>query len=62
MNEVAQMLATWNEEHRKEMEQLKDGFAKMLAEQQKQMAQFQVPYLGMIRYLMRKQKAIGKNT
>jgi hypothetical protein len=42
----AQMLSTQNEQHHKEMEQLKDEFAMKLAEQQKQMmAQFQVPYL-----------------
>jgi hypothetical protein len=28
------------------VEQLQDEFSKMLAEQQKQMAQFQVPYVG----------------
>jgi hypothetical protein len=33
MNEVAQLLSTQNEEHRKEMAQLKDGFA-MEKEQQ----------------------------
>jgi hypothetical protein len=36
------MLATQNELHQTEMKQLKDEFSQMLADQQKQKAQFQV--------------------
>jgi hypothetical protein len=37
------MLSSLNDQHQKQMEQLKDDFSKMLAEQQKQMmAQFEV--------------------
>jgi hypothetical protein len=32
MNQFAQMLSTQNEEHHKEMAQLKDGFAKEMAQ------------------------------
>jgi hypothetical protein len=32
MNEVMQMLSALNEQHRKEMEQQKDGFAKEIAQ------------------------------
>jgi hypothetical protein len=41
MNEVVRMLSTQNEEHRTEMAQLKDGFAK-------EMAQLEVNVLGVI--------------